>query len=344
MKIIIKSDCTRMKTSNINLAMTVLIGLKVENKLTDDDAIDEATRALINKVQENFETPDIAPVEKAGEELDKAIDEHKEIKGGILRATASTTTPKKNKKSRYTHAAWTEEEDAEVIKGLHLEPSELCKSDILKARHSKYAIKTRLSVIKNRNFKKFPPKRRKFIKKLMDNGYNAQQGYKENPSSKDIANGIIEPPKRKYTKKGKTVNFWTPAEVADLKENIDRPIPAIMEILPNRSREAIIFKRNVLNGKKYVKRNKKNAPKEYAVTISNGTSKRGGKRKGWTPKEEGFFLDNLGKVKTKELIEAPELAKRSPGAVYARVSAINKKKENKLNPAFVEQLKERNLW
>ena len=266
MKIKIKGDGTCLRTNDPVLALIVL-------KSVTQNTLAEPVKAIMGMAEENFEMPEFAPTKGVEEGAEKGVE--------------------KNKK---TMGAWSIEQDKLLADSVNKKVKVVCNMPILKKNHTPHAIKTRLSLWKNRKYDRVTRDRA-----------NVMRAY--------ISGETVETPVADITKNGKESKnimkngsiAWSKKEEAIIEENPDMTIANLMIMLPGRTRNSVVCKRKTLLKKLGIKVVRK--------------SRKGIKFKNWTAKQEKALRDNWGKS-PKELTKLPYLNKKTPVQIGNKIQYI----------------------
>lgn len=308
MRIKIKTEGFSLKTNSIKIAISCL--QQLYSKRHEQKLVTEAMKEMAEIEANQIEIRDM--VKKLDNQRFQKIEmtwkpeesSKPEENAPQLPSPKEDKTPSEFQKrmAKKNMALWTEEEDKIVIANLGKNPIKVMFNKELCKRHTPKAIATRLSILKNRNFKSVSPKRRTFLKKqMMDKALNVrarkeQKNYGLNAKARKMQEKLLF--KKNY--------FWTQEEEKMLMDNKDKSINHLSRLFPNRKSTAIIWKLNRMAG----------------VKPGNVRIKKA-KQIEWTQLEKNFLADNLNK-KISWLIKQPMLSGRSAAAINARRTIMHK--------------------
>jgi len=240
MKIIIKCEGLTVRTRDLNMAYGILDEIKrngimdhsfIPNSLLEraSEVIDTATERLsalgiIKKVKDNFRMPEFAPANKED-------DSSRQLSTKQLPESKRKTFKMKMKND------WTVDEDKFLADRIDQKTSKVASNSMLLKRHTKQAIKTRHSMIKNRKFERMQSDRGKMMKAYMS-------GERVETVIADIDRPQV---KASPSKTGK-LRLWTEAEKQLLKDNEHLSDKEIVSLFPDRTKAGIVYKRRTLRG------------------------------------------------------------------------------------------------
>lgn len=311
MRIVIKCEGLTLRTNDLGMGLTILKRIAedgimkhtwVPNFLLEkaSSVIDAATqgqimaKSLINRVKEGFKLPEFAPTE--GEEV--TTEEPKQLPG------------KKKRRAGIKQMLWTVEEDKLLCDLVDKKPSQIAKRRGLQ-RHTKHAIKTRLSIYRNKRFDRLNQDRANVMRAyisgeqvttpVVDINKNVSTPVVD-AMEKKVMNQIDAGNKISATKKGIVTERWTEREKQILRDNPTTKIKKLATMLIGRSEAAITYKRRRVLG---VIDAHGNTVKPTRKTVKN--------RKPmvkWTEEELDAVRLNID-MKPKELAELPWLKDRN---------------------------------
>jgi uncharacterized protein (DUF2267 family) len=218
-KVIIKCNGLTIRTRDLGVALSTL-------------------NHLVNiGIMENSWVPS-SLIKQANDVLGKAID----INQGVLDTMqkqvkveeATNEEPVKVRKAWHRHAdksGWTIDEDKLVADYLGGKVKIATKDKVLRQNHTKAAIKTRFSILKNHKFDRLGSDRAKLMNAYL--------------SGDRISTPVADIKRRKvYTynanaKRVSSVDHWTEAETEIIKANPSMSAKALTTLLPGRSKPAI---------------------------------------------------------------------------------------------------------
>lgn len=301
-RIVIKCKGLRARTNDLQMGLGILDQIAkhgimnysfISNGLLEkaSQVISHATDriaalGIIKKVQENFKTPEFAPTEEA-------VNEEEAKEQQVEEPVKQIET---RRKGRIVANSWTIEEDKLICDMMHLSPKEVSKNKELRARHTKWGIKTRMSLFKNGKLDRISPDRAKLMKAYLS-GEQVQTPVAD--INRRGLTPIVDAIEKKYsgkksyvTKSGKTFFLWSEEELARMRENIDLPGKKLAALFPGRTLAAVMYKQGEIKGVK-----KHSKPRSSI-----------GKRpeSSWTEREEQVVIDNAN-------MKADEIASMLPG-------------------------------
>jgi len=227
MKIVIKCEGLTVRTKDLGMGLSILNRIAnsgimkhtfVPNSLLSKaiKVIDNATstgemaKRLLQKAKDNFVMPEIAPAEKK----------------------------QKTVKSGYTAKGWTIDEDKLVCDMINKPVAKVASNKTLLKRHSKAAIKTRLSVFKTGRLDRIGKDRANLMRAYLS-GEKIETPVAD--INKHVPTPIVDKIEKKYSQNGNML--WSDADLELLKANINAPIKELMKLFPDRTRSALQGKR-----------------------------------------------------------------------------------------------------
>lgn len=320
MKIVIKCDGLSVRTKDLGMGLSVLNRIAshgiMNHSFISHSLLEKASKiiehayekiaalSIIKKAQENFQAPEFAPAEEAASEESKGVKELS--KEEFVKRI-----------SKGLNNSWTIDEDKMICDMLHLSPSRVCENKTLRKRHSSFAIKTRMSVYKNRRFDRLGSDRAKMMQAYLSGekvSTPVADINKHVPTpitdriEQDVADGKYEGKRSYTTKHGKTNYLWTEDEILRMRENINLPGKKLTALFPGRTLAAVMYKRGEIKG---VKRH--SSPRSTIGKKSESS---------WTEREEQVLIDNAN-MRSEDI--ASMLIGRTRHAVLAKRHKLIKK-------------------
>ncbi len=293
MKIVIKCEGLTVRTKDLGMGLSILNRIAnsgimghtfIPNTLLTKaiKVIDSATNAgamakkLLQKTKENFVMPEFAPAEEVATE-----EEVKKLPG------------KKKRKSGIKSMSWTVEEDKLLCDLKDKTPTQIAKRRGLK-RHTKHAIKTRLSIYRNEKFDRLNSDRADIMRAYLS---GEQVTTPVVDINKNVSTPITDAMEKKVMSKvdkSSKLRRWTAEELQLVKDNLHLQDKELAKLIPSRTKAAIVFKKRTMLGKV----RQPGAPKSTRVMNK------------WTEDELEAIKLNIH-MKPKQLAELPWLKDRN---------------------------------
>lgn len=321
-KIVIKCDGFSMRTGDLKMAEGAIDHLIrhgimnhswVPNGLLERaiDVIESVQRTmseLMNHVKINFSATTETSPEVADEE-------------SVVEETAKMNLIDKVKKTftKDLNSAWTVEEDKYICDHITMKPQELAEDKDLRQRHTKDAIRTRLSVLKNNKFDRLNSDRANMLKAYVS-------GERVSTPIADIDRRghtpIVDAIEKRVAKEADRTNRWTEDEITLMRDSLSLPGKKLKALFPNRTMAAVMYKKGELKG---VKRqaHPRSATGNQAANA-------------WTEREEAIIIEHAKERATDITAYLPG---RTRDAILAKRAKLQK--AGKISGYVVEHL---NKW
>ena len=191
-KIVIRSDGTVLKTNNAEIAQVVLIKLSNEehdNKILKSNPpialtnswVTETTKIKTKKIDPEL-TPEQLIEKRKKQKLSR--DKYQAKKKLNYEAMEKGEIPTEQIKKSAAFVNWTSEEDDIILDNLNLKPIDMVTLDSLQ-RHSKSAIVTRFSAIRNMDKERLSEDLYAKVKSVIEDKYTRKE-LKENQTPEEV--------------------------------------------------------------------------------------------------------------------------------------------------------------
>lgn len=145
------------------------------------------------------------------------------------------------------NSAWTIDEDKYLCDHIGDKPEKVAKDPMLTKRHTRWAIKTRLSVMKNKRFDRLNSDRANMLR-----AYTS--GEQVSTPVADINRRgytpIVDAIEKRVLKEADRTNRWTEDELTLMKANLTLPGKKLAALFPDRTMPAVMYKKGELKGVK----------------------------------------------------------------------------------------------